>query len=185
MTGLFVLSLPVMEKIAHAQNTADNTDPRADKDGYVPYIASENPMGWNFPYVFMADSKDPAYAIAFKAMAPTYKGKLDYNPTPLIGIGQINLNKGSTPEIIAFPTEEEEEAGNYCNLGTLCPHYVIETDGKEARTLGVLFGWKVNRGVRILNGYYTLQVYNHPDKDKAFDEYAYDPNKKEYTPVIK
>ena len=165
--------------VAIAQETA----PIPDKDGFIPFIASQNPLGWNIPYKFVYASNDPTYEIALKAMEPTYKGKLGFNPRPLIGMAQVNLNQDSLPEIIAFPTEEEEETGKFCNLGTLCPHYVIEIGDTEAITLGVLYGWKVNKGKRILNGYYTLEVYSLPQQEKQFEEFSYDPKHKEYRPV--
>lgn len=155
----------------------------ADEEGYVPYVARQNPAGWNIPYVFQHDPADPAYAIALKAMAPTYKGRLDYNPRPLIGLAQVNLNRDPDVELIAFPTEEDEEEGRFCNLDGLCPHYVVEIADDRINTLGVLYGWKVNRGARIVNGYYTLQVFALPQQPDAFDEYAYNANIGEYRPV--
>ena len=164
-------------------SVAQESTTAPDQEGYIPYIASQNPMGWNIPYKFIYASDDPSYEIALKAMEPTYKGKLDFNPRPLIGMAQVNLNQDSLPEIIAFPTEEEEETGRFCNLGTLCPHYVIEIGDKEAVTLGILYGWKVNKGKRILNGYYTLEVYSLTAQEKQFEEFAFDLKRKEYRPV--
>lgn len=165
--------------LAHAQQK-----PKPDADGYIPYVARDNPAGWNISYTFTSDPADPAYAIALKQMNPTYKGKLNYNNRPLIGLAQVNLNQDPDVELIAFPTEEDEEEGKFCNLNGLCPHYVIEIAGSKVKTLGILYGWKVNRGDRILNGYYTLKAYNLPEKNPAaFEEYAYSPGAGEYRPV--
>lgn len=177
---LLAASIPLAGHLAHAQSTA-----QPDEDGFIPFIASENPLGWNIQYVFMHDPADPAYAIALKQMMPTYKGNLGYNPRPLLGIAQVNLNRDPDVEIIAFPTEEDEEKGRYCNLDGLCPHYVLEIVGNKVNTLGVLYGWKVNRGDRILNGYYTLNVYAIPSSERTFEEYAFNPRTNEYSPVAR
>lgn len=183
MAALLLIGLtPVIVNLAYAQQSS--RAPTADEDGYVAYSARENPAGWNIPYAFTNDPADPAYAIALQKMAPTYKGKLGYNNRPLIGLAQVNLNRDPDVEMIAFPTEEEEEEGKFCNLNGLCPHYVIEVAGNKVNTLGVLYGWKVNRGDRVSNGYYTLKVYSLPEKSpESFEEYAYDPAAKEYRPV--
>lgn len=175
---LLAASITLAGHFAHAQST---TQP--DEQGFIPFVASENPLGWNIPYVFMSDPADPAYAIALKQMMPTYKGNLGYNSRPLIGLAQVNLNRDPDVEIIAFPTEEDEETGLFCTLNSLCPHYVLEIQGNKVNTLGVLYGWKVNRGDRILNGYYTLKVYSLPSSENSFEEYAFNPRTNEYTPV--
>lgn len=155
------------------------------EDGFpetVPYDGTKNPLGWNIPYIYRQDPKYPAYRLAFVTMTPTYKGKLDYTPIPLIGIGEVDLNEDGIYEVISFPTEEFEEEGLFCNTKGLCPHYITDASGKGAHLMGILYGWKVNRGDRKVNGFYTLRVYTQPEKKFAnvFDEYIYNPKTKEY-----
>jgi hypothetical protein len=153
---------------------------------YVPYIQGTNPFGWNLPYELQLDPDYPPYAIALKAMQPTYKGTLDMEPNPVIGIAEFDLNYDKQPEIIAFPTEESDRGTNFCNLNDMCPFYVIQIQGNKANVIGVLYGYKVNRGDRVVNKYLTLKVYNAPKKDKAyFEEYAYNPKSNEYEPLKK
>jgi len=119
-------------------------------------------------------------------MMPTYKGKLDYNPRPLIGLVEIDLNGDKMPEIISYPLEEDEETGKFCNLDQLCPHYITQISGKKADVIGVMYGWKVNKGDRVINGYLTLKAYTWANKDpETFIEYSYSPATKEYRPVSK
>lgn len=156
-------------------------------DEYVPFSAAAKK--WNIPYKFELDPEYPPYAIALKAMLPIYtpsKYLERIEPNPVIGMAEIDLNYDRQDEIIAFPTEEYDRGTNFCNLGGLCPHYVIQIQGNKAQVLGVLYADKVNRGDRIVNKYLTLKVYNAPKKDKEyFEEYAYNPATNEYEPLKK
>lgn len=165
---------------------ADKIQPLDYDDGTIPYVAGDNPMGWNIPYSFSQDNTYPSYAIARKAMAPTFKESISpAYANNVIGMAEIDLNYDKHTEIIAFPVENEEEAGLLCNVNRLCPHYVIEVQGNKAAILGVLYGYKVNRGDNIKNKYLTLKVYTDPAKENYFEEYAYNPKKNEYELVAR
>ena len=136
------------------------------------------------PYNFTQDASDPAYQIAISMMQPTYKNYFDEG-NHIIGLAQVRLDQDQYHELIAFPVENDDaKDGLLCDLNRLCPHYVIRVGQKKVDLLGVLYGWKVNRGDRILNGFYTLQAYTTPEKNPDYyQEYAYDPLAHEYKPV--
>lgn len=151
-------------------------------DGTIPYVASENPMGWNIPYRYSQDDTYPSYVLARKAMQPTFKtstGRPYANP--VIGMAEVDLNYDKQTEIIALPIESEEEDGLFCNVNNLCPHYVLEVQGKKVAVLGILYGYKVNRGDKVTNGYLTLKAFTDPvNNPDYFKEYSYNPKSNEY-----
>jgi hypothetical protein len=126
-----------------------------------------------------------SYSIAWNAMKEVYapsiaKGAPGGNP--LIGIGEVKLNSDEYPEIIAFPTEEEEEVGQYCK-NDVCPHYVLEVRDKKVHTLGVIFADTIALGDGIADGYWELLAYKDGNKDpKKAVVYQYSKNKDQYLP---
>lgn len=100
---------------------------------------------------------------------------------PLIGIGEVDLNGDNMPEIIAFPTEEEEENGMYCEDNGMCPHYILQVRGNNVHRLGIIFANTVMLGDNINNGYWELLAYKNGNEDpKKADIYTYDKNKDQY-----
>jgi hypothetical protein len=113
----------------------------------------------NTNYVYYQDPENPSYAIARQEMRPVYE-KFPWDTNPLIGIAEVQLDRDEYPELIAFPTEEPEQVGDYCRKSDgLCPHYVLQIREQSVRTLGVIFAHAVSRGNDIQNGYWTLSVY--------------------------
>jgi hypothetical protein len=124
-----------------------------------------------------------SYSIARDAMKDVYAPSLrDGAPegNPLIGIGETDLNGDNMPEIIAFPTEEAEEEGQYCQANGQCPHYILEVREKKLHTLGVIFASHIGRGDTVSNGYWELFVYKTVDGASKPDVYAYDRTKDQY-----
>jgi len=139
----------------------------------------------NTNYIFYQDKRSPTYQIALQAMKDVY-ARFPWDKVPLIGIAELDLNGDKLPEIIAFPTEEMEQEGDYCNKDTLCPHYILDASGKKVRNIGIIYSRYISRGDDIRYGYWTLKVWNKGEKDPSyFDIYAYDPKKGVYAPAPK
>ena len=143
----------------------------------------------NIQYVYhQNDIFNPAFKLAWDVMEPIYKGSVYergvINPlNPLIGIGEEDLNGDNLPEIIAFPTETEEETGQFCKKVISCPHYVLQVRGKQVKTLGIIYADSLDVGNDIHGGYWTLKAYTREteetDKDH-FDTYGYDKKTDRY-----
>jgi len=143
-------------------------------------------MVGNTNYVYYQDPENPSYAIARQEMRSVYE-KFPWDTNPLIGIAEVQLDGDTFPELIAFPTEEPEQVGDYCRKSDgLCPHYVLQVRDQSVRTLGVIFAHAVARGTDIQNGYWTLSVYL---SDKDFTNgveqtYIYNPERDAYGSAI-
>lgn len=137
-------------------------------------------------YLFHQNSgATPSYNIAWDAMKPLYeKSNSQYRKVagfsqahPMIGIGEVNLNKNHLPEIIAYPTEDDVEAGMFCKPNSVCPNYILEVRENKVHRLGVIFASSIDRGDSITNGYWDLKVYSGDwtePKSTAYDLYTYD-----------
>lgn len=130
---------------------------------------------------------DPAYSIAWDAMAHLYqgtefeKGKTD-TIHPFLDIAQIDLNGDNQHEIIAVPVPTEPEDKPLCTEVQICPFYILEVRDKSVRNLGIIPAATIDRGDDVQNGYWTLNVFQR-DKEGKFTApqvYAYDRKKDEY-----
>lgn len=140
-------------------------------------------------YGFFQNDINPAYPLAWDVMKPLYKGsqydmaKGFSQANPLIGIGEFDLNNDKIPEVIAYPTEDEAEAGMFCTADSVCPHYVIDISGEEPVLLGKIPASSIDRGENITNGFWDLKAYTHdwttPRTDE-FNLYVYDKKTKSY-----
>lgn len=142
---------------------------------YGFWVDTTNYVYMNSPY------GEPTYQIVRKEMEKTYKGHEIVDPVPVIAVAEIDLNGDKFPEMIAYPTEQDFQEGDYCDKETLCPHYVIEVRGNKVRTLGIIYSRFVSRGDNVKNGYWVLRAYNKGEADpKYFDTYIYDKKKDGY-----
>lgn len=131
----------------------------------------------------------PAYPLAWDVMKPLYKGSQYDLPEgfsqayPLIGIGEFDLNNDKIPEVISFPVEDEAEAGLYCTMDSVCPHYVLDVSGDKPVLLGKIPASSLDRGENITNGFWELKAYTHDwttPRTDAFDLYVFDKKTKSY-----
>lgn len=147
-------------------------------------------------YRLSSDMNDPTYRVALQYMESMYKkdpwhwNGQQWLHNPLIGLGDTNLNMDDYPEIIAYPTEDIEEAGKFCVDDGKCPHFVLEIRGNDdggIRRLANISAYTITRDDKNNNGYWNLRVYTkHPDVDAYYYEvYTYDPKKDGYVPAPK
>lgn len=148
--------------------------------------SAEADIGANIGFEYQqSDRYSLSYSLAREAMKSVYEpaikdGAPDGNP--LIGIGEVSLNSDRYPEIIAFPTEEEEEVGLYCK-NDVCPHYVLEVRDKKVHTLAVIFADTIALGDNVANGYWELLAYKGGNTNpKKAVVYQYDKGKDQYLP---
>lgn len=140
-------------------------------------------------YSLFQNELSPLYFKVLQEMKPLYKGsRYDLPPeypqtNPLIGIGEFDLNNDKIPEVIAFPTEDDVEAGKYCKADSVCPHYILDISGEKPVLLGKIFASSLDRGAEITNGHWDLKAYTHdwttPRTDES-ERYVYDKNTKSY-----
>ena len=124
---------------------------------------------------------DPVYEIAWKAMAPLYKGT-EYefgakNINPSIDIAQVDLNGDRLPEIISTPVESSDETAELCPGDGNCPFYVFVVRDKAVHSLLKVNAYAIDMGDDIKNGYWTLKVLVADAKAKDGRKeliYAYD-----------
>jgi hypothetical protein len=135
-------------------------------------------------------SFDPAYTIAWDAMAALYKGSEyekgnPYGQNPYLDVGQIDLNGDQMDEIIAVPVPAYPESVQLCTVvNQICPYYILEVRDKTVHTLGIIKAALIDRGNDVQNGYWTLKVYQR-DKNGEYtkpSEYIYDRKKDGYVP---
>lgn len=144
----------------------------------------------NIEYRLYSDDSYPGYYIALKEMQDLYldnnwywDGKDWYN-SPLIGIGEANLDGDSVLEIIAYPTEDTEEIDTVCRNDDECPHYILQVTDKGVVNLGTIFAYTITPDDGIKNGFFQLRVYDkHPNVDPYHHViYHYDKKKEQYVP---
>ncbi len=147
-------------------------------------------------YRLSQNMRDPTYRVALQYMESMYKKDpwhwdgAEWLHNPMIGLGDTYLNADQYPEIIAYPTEDEEETGKFCEKDGRCPHFVLEVRGDGdggIRRLAKITAYTITRDDKNANGYWNLRVYT---KDPAVDPnyyeiYAYDPKKDAYAPAPK
>lgn len=154
--------------------------PSAYADGVLPlkimkYESYQDPMF------------DPAYSIAWDAMAGLYKDtEFEKGRTntinPFLDIAQFDLNGDNQFEIIAAPVPTDPEDKPLCTEVQICPFYILEVRDKTVRNLGIIPAATIDRGDDVKNGYWTLKVFqrNASGKFIAPETYAYDRAKDEY-----
>lgn len=172
-TAVFAEEAPPAETAAEAPTPAPFPKAQAE---FIKYGLFQNELS-------------PVYFKVFQEMKPLYKGsRYDLPPeypqtNPLIGIGEFDLNNDKIPEVIAFPTEDEVEAGKYCKADSVCPHYILDISGDKPVLLGKIFASSLDRGAEITNGHWDLKAYTHDWTIPRTDEsvrYVYDKNTKSY-----
>lgn len=139
---------------------------------------------------FQDPSFDPAYSIAWDAMGALYngteseKGREDVI-NPFMDIAQTDLNGDRMDEIIAVPVPSIPESLTLCEKNQTCPYYILEVRDRTVHTLGVIKAGMIDRGDDIVNGYWTLNVYQRNDRTGDYESpvvYVYDPAKDSYAP---
>ncbi|GEM_PF-3295579 len=163
-----------------------------DDDDFIPIEQDSdlsNPNVTHFSYIYAINSNVYYdYDAVRKAMFPTFKGThvdpaTENSFNPLIGIAEYDLNNDKTAERIAFPIENAEWGNVFCGDDYLCPHYVIDVSSGDAKVIGVLPAFAVDRGEEIKNGYWTLKAFTKQDDPNNFsyyDLYAYEPSERKY-----
>ena len=150
---------------------------------------TENPVKFIKYEYYQDPSYDPAYTIAWDAMASIYKGsefekgKVD-GANPFLEVGQIDLNGDRMDEIIAVPVPTEPESLPLCTeINQICPFYLLEVRDKTVHNLGIIKAAAIDRGDDVENGYWTLKVYQRTDSGDKYTGpfiYAYDRKKDGY-----
>ncbi len=127
------------------------------------------------------------YDIARDAMKESFEALGGDTANPTIAIAEENLNKGKIPQIIAYPVEDYDRAGLICtkDKNYMCPHYILETRGKDTKTLAVIFAKSINLGAATHNGYHTLKITlrNEDNSKEDVEIYGYDKGKDAYVPM--
>ena len=154
----------------------------------APYTSAH---AQNIEYRLYSDNSYPGYFIAFREMKDLYLNNNWYWDgdkwlhSPLIGIGEANLDGDSVLEMIAYPTEDVEEIDTFCRNDGECPHYILQIRDQGVVNLGTIFAYTITPDDEIKNGHYQLRVYDkHPDEDPYHHViYYYDKKKEQYVPL--
>lgn len=152
---------------------------------------SNNNLG--VAYYLSSDMKDPTYRVALQYMESMYKKDpwhwdgTAWLHNPIIGLSDVHLNADDYPEIIAYPTEDEEEIGKFCAQDGKCPHFVLEIRNEGVRRLANISAYSIARDDKNANGYWNIRAYTrNPDVDaQYYDVFVYDPKKDGYVPAPK
>lgn len=142
-------------------------------------------------YRLSGDPKDPTYQVALQQMQSMYKKDswlwdgVEWTLYPVIGLGETFLNADDFPEIIAYPTEDKEEANKFCIEHLKCPHLVMEVRDNSVRKLLQINAYTITRDDKNANGYWNLRVHTKsPDVDAYYYEvYRYEPKVDGYVPA--
>lgn len=149
----------------------------------APLAMADKPIPSILYKVRQDPSFDPAYSLAQDAMAALYKGS-EYEKgkpdsvNPFISIAQIDLNGDRMDEIIAAPVISYPESVTLCTpKNQICPFYILEVRGDKLVNLGIIKAATIEPGDDIVNGYWTLNVYQRDEKGEYTKAAVYAYNK--------